>query len=214
MKIPGNDPSDQILIIGAGGHARVVIDVVRAAGFIPVAALDPSSVGSSCNGVEVIGGDELAGSMFEGGLRRAVVAIGDNALRLRIGRRVREIGFALPTIIHPSAVVSPSAEIGDGTVVMPLAIINAAAKIGSIAIINSGAIVEHDCAIGDGAHIAPGSRLGGTVSVGIETLIGIGAVVRPEGSIGNHSVVGAGSTVIGEVASQTVAMGSPARPVL
>lgn len=203
-------PANQLLVIGAGGHARVVIDVARAAGFDPVAALDLAGVGAACNGVEVIGGDELTASMFAKGVRQAVVAIGDNALRSRIGLRLCDIGFSLPSIVHPSAIVSPSARIGDGTVVMPLAVINAAATIGAMVIVNTNAVIEHDCAIGDGAHIAPGCRLGGIVSVGNQTLIGIGSVVRPEARIGDHAVIGAGSTVIGNIDGHQVATGCPA----
>lgn len=204
--------SRRLLVIGAGGHARVVIDVARAAGFDPVAALDPSQVGAICNGVEVVGSDDRAGDMFADGLHLAVVAIGDNRLRSVIGARLGHIGFTLPPIVHPSAIVSPSATIGDGTVVMPLAIVNASAVIGMMVIVNSGAVVEHDCTIGDGAHIAPGTRLGGTVTVGARTLVGIGSVVRPEAVIGDGAIVGAGSTVIGDIAAGEIATGSPARP--
>ena len=211
MSMVNNTPANPLLVIGAGGHARVVIDVARAAGYDPVAALDPASVGAVCNGVEVIGGDDLADSMFGKGLRQAVVAIGDNALRSTIGKRLRDIGFTLPVIVHPSAILSLSARIGDGTVIMPLAVVNAAATIGTMVIVNSSAVIEHDCKIGDGAHIAPGCRLGGTVSVGIETLIGIGSVVRPEAKIGDHAVVGAGSTVIGNIEGDSVATGSPCK---
>lgn len=200
-----------LLIIGGGGHARVVIDVARAAGFEPIGALDPGGLGSICNGVQVIGGDELAQSMFEQGVRNAVVAIGDNWLRMKIGARLRGIGFALPLLAHPSAILSPSATIGAGTVIMPLAVVNASATIGHMVIINSGAVVEHDCNIGDGAHIAPGCRLGGAVLVGTGTLIGIGSVVRPEAEIGDFSIIGAGSTVIRDIAGQGVATGTPAR---
>lgn len=206
-----NAPAKQLLVIGAGGHARVVIDVARAAGFDPVAALDPASIGSICNGVEVIGGDDLASSMFAKGWGQAVVAIGDNAIRSRIGKQLLDIGFELPHIVHPSAILSPTARIGGGTLIMPLAVINAAAAIGTMVIVNTGAIVEHDCNIGNGSHVAPGCRLGGTVSVGTETLIGIGAVVRPNASIGDYAVVGAGSTVIGNIKGHHVATGCPAK---
>lgn len=200
----------QLLVIGAGGHARVVIDVARAAGFDPVAALDPDSVGSTCNGVPVVGGDAMAQRLFDEGVTHGVVAIGDNRLRWQLGERLRAIGFTLPAVIHPSAVVSASATIGDGSVLMPLAVVNAAATVGRLAIVNTAAVVEHDCVIGDGAHVAPGCRLGGTVSVGTGALIGIGSVIRPEGSIGDFAVIGAGSTVIGDIAGHQVATGTPA----
>lgn len=204
-------PDNRLVIIGAGGHARVVIDVARAAGFYPVAALDPENSGSRCNGVEVIGGDDLAQSLFAQGLRRAVVAIGDNRLRTSLGKRLEEIGFALPLIGHPSAVLSPSARIGAGTVIMPLAVVNASAEIGRMVIVNTNAVVEHDCQIDDGVHIAPGSRLGGTVRVGTCALIGIGSVLRPETNVGDFTTIGAGSTVIGDIEGNSTAVGCPAK---
>jgi len=205
-------PNDnRLIVIGAGGHARVVVDVARAAGFDPVAALDPGSVGSLCNGVEVVGGDDAAERLFAEGLGQAVIAIGDNRVRVELGQRLEAIGFGLPLVSHPSAILSSSARIGDGTVIMPLAVINASAMVGRLVIVNTNAVVEHDCQIGDGAHIAPGSRLGGTVSVGCCALIGIGSVIRPESSVGAFAVIGAGSTVIGDIDGDCVATGSPAR---
>ena len=205
------EPDKRLLVIGAGGHARVVIDVARAAGFEPVAALDARQKGAFCNGVEVVGGDEQAEGLFETGIRLCTVAIGDNRLRSKLADRLIAIGFSLPVLRHPSAVVSPSAVIGAGTVVMPLAVVNASATIGRMAIVNTSAVVEHDCAVGDGAHIAPGTRLGGCVRVGTCTLVGIGSAVRPETKIGDFAIIGAGSTVIEDIPDRQVAIGSPAR---
>lgn len=203
--------TEDLLVIGGGGHAKVVIDVARAAGFNPVAALDPGTIGSFCNGVEVVGNDDRAPELFVSGLRSCVVAIGDNRLRCRIAERLQEIGFALPALIHPSAVVSPSATIGDGTVVMPLAVVNADAEVGRLVIVNSAAVVEHDCVLRDGSHVAPGTRLGGCVTVGREAMLGIGSAVRPEARVGDYAVVGAGSTVVADVPASCVAVGTPAR---
>lgn len=201
----------KLLIVGAGGHARVVIDVARAAGFDPVAALDPSSKVATCNGVGVIGDDDMAQSLFKDGLRHCAIAIGDNRLRAKLGERLAAIGYELPVLIHPSAILSPSVQVGDGSVIMPLAVVNASASIGRLAIVNTAAVIEHDCRIGDAAHIAPGTRLGGTVTVGMGTLIGIGSVVRPEAQIGDFATIGAGSTVIGDIDAHQIAMGSPAK---
>jgi sugar O-acyltransferase, sialic acid O-acetyltransferase NeuD family len=197
--------------MGAGGHARVVIDVARASGFDPVAALDPAPSEASCNGVNVAGGDEMAEEMLRSGITRAVIAIGDNELRAKIGANLRRLGFCLPALIHPSACVSASAQVGQGSVVMPMAVINAGAQIGELAIINSGAIVEHDCRIGNAAHIAPGSVLGGCVTIGAQAFMGIGTTARPNAIVGERATVGAGSTVIGTVAPGTIVTGTPAR---
>ncbi len=200
-----------LLIIGAGGHAKVVIDVARAAGFKPIASLDPAAVGGHCNGVDILGNDDLAPEVFAGGTRAAAVAIGDNRLRCRIAERLRGIGFTFPTLVHPSAVVSGSAKIGIGTVVMANAVVNADSSVGDFVIINSGAVVEHDCVIGRGAHVAPGTRLGGNVLVGHCALMGIGSTARPGSVIGDNAVIGAGSTVIADIPADCIATGSPAR---
>ncbi len=201
----------RLLVIGGGGHAAVVIDVARAAGFDPVAVLDGGRVGASCNGVEVVGDDDMAPALFASGIADAVVAIGDNRLRIRLGGELKQIGFGLPALCHPSAILSPSAAIGEGTVIMPLAVVNADAKVGRLAIINTAAVIEHDCTIGNGGHVAPGCRLGGNVAIGDEVLVGIGSVVRPGGRIGDCTVLGAGSTVIGDLEGHSVASGTPAR---
>lgn len=200
-----------LLIIGAGGHAKVVIDVARAAGFEPIAALDPAAVGEICNGVEVTGSDSLAPEFFARGTRMAAVAVGDNRLRCRIAERLQAIGFTFPRLVHPSAVVSGSAKIGNGTIVMCNAVVNADASVGDFVIVNSAAIVEHDCVLGRGAHVAPGTRLGGGVRIGCCALMGIGSVARPRSTVGDYAVVGAGSTIISDIPAGCIAMGSPAR---
>jgi UDP-perosamine 4-acetyltransferase len=206
-------PSDitDILIIGAGGHAKVAVDVARAAGFRPVGLLDPEPPQPVVLGVPVLGGDDVAPRLFAEGHRAAIVAIGQNALRRRLNLRLREIGFALPSLVHPSALISPSATLGEGVVVMPGAIVNACAVIGNFAIVNSGAIVEHDCWVGEASHIAPRSVMGGGCTIGDEVLFGIGAVARPLSSIGARAVVGAGAVVAGTIEGGTTVVGIPAR---
>jgi UDP-perosamine 4-acetyltransferase len=205
-------PRDRrIIIVGGGGHAMVVTDVLRATGWEPAGILDPNPAHDTVQGVPVLGGDELSQSLFEQGYRNAFVAIGRNDLRRRLGMRLRGIGFEIVTAVHPSAVVSPSAMIGQGVVVMPLAVVNAGARIGDFAIVNTGAIVEHDCAIGEAAHVAPRSAMGGNVTIGEEVLFGVGAVARPLSVIGARTVVGVGAVVIGEIPSDRTVTGSPAR---
>jgi UDP-perosamine 4-acetyltransferase len=201
----------RMVVIGAGGHAKVVIDVARAAGWSPHVALDPGAIGTHCAGIEVVGPDDMASALFAQGLRYAVVAIGNNDVRLRIGIQLQALGFQCPALVHPSAVVSPFAVLADGAVVMPQVAINSHAIIGAFAIVNSGAIVEHDCQIGSGAHVAPRSVLGGNVVVGSVTLFGIGAVARPGSRIGCGATIGAGAVVVGHIADNQTVVGSPAR---
>lgn len=203
----------RLLVIGAGGHAKVVIDVARAAGWNPTACLDPGA-DESCLGVPVLGDDDMAGALFAEGLRFAVIAIGSNALRHRLFERLGRIGYGLPPIVHPTAVISVSARIGDGTVVMPNAVINPDAVIGQAAIINTGVIVEHDCWVGDSAHLAPRSVLAGNVRIGARVLFGVGSVARPACKIGADTIVGAGSVVVSDFeAGPATILGVPARIV-
>lgn len=201
----------RLLVIGAGGHAKVVIDVARAAGWSPVAALDPVGAGHYCADVPVIGNDDMAQHLHDEGMRFAVVALGGNRLRARIGDRLQAIGYHCPAMVHPGAIISPYAKIGDGTVIMPGAIVNSHAHIGAFAIINTGAIVEHDCRIGNGAHVAPRSVMGGNVELGDLVLFGIGAVARPETMIERNATVAAGAVVVSKILEGQIVAGVPAR---
>jgi UDP-perosamine 4-acetyltransferase len=202
-----------LLLVGGGGHAKVVLDVARAAGFLVAGFLDPDPAAPSIGEIRRLGGDEAAPALRAQGLSLAFVALGDNRLRRKIGERLRAQGFGLAMLVHPSAVVSPSASIGSGTVVMPLAVVNAAARIGDHVIVNTGAIVEHDCMLGDGVHVAPRSALGGGCTLGEEVFFGIGACARPLSRIGAGATVGAGTVVVAEIMEGAIVVGTPARPL-
>lgn len=202
-----------LLVIGAGGHAAVVIEVARAAGWTPLLALDPGAQ-TEVLGVPVRGGDDLIEEVLAEGLIDAgTVAIGSNTLRRKLGEKLRSLGCDTPAIIHPTAVASSSAQIGAGTVVMAGAIINARACIGDDCIINTGAIIEHDCILEDGVHAAPRSVMGGTCRVGSGSLFGIGSSMRPGTTIGANVVVGAGSVVVTSIADGITVVGNPATPL-
>jgi len=204
---------EKLVIFGAGGHAKVVIDAVMRQGRFDVAFLadsDAARVGSVILGYPVR--EEAEGfAALAAGVKYGIIAIGDNATRRRIAEMVRRNGLTLAKVIHPSAVVACATSIGDGTLVMPGSIINAEAHIGANVIVNTGAVIEHDCVIGDDAHIAPNVTLCGGVSVGAGSLIGAGATVLVGRRIGTGAVVGAGSTVIEDVPDGTCAVGSPCR---
>jgi UDP-perosamine 4-acetyltransferase len=200
-----------VLIVGGGGHSKVVIEIFRSTGHEPAGILDPHTKERHVLGVTVMGGDDKAEELFESGYRYAHVAIGENALRRRIGDRLKHIGFTLMNALHPSAVISPSAEIGDGVAVMANAVINAKARVADFVIVNTGAIVEHDCSVGIATHVAPRSVMGGNVVLDDGVLFGIGAVARPLSRIGARAVVGAGAVVIGVIEADAIVAGSPAR---
>lgn len=201
--LPTSKPYDDVTyLIGAGGHAKVIADILIACGRPPVAFLDDAPPHNYVLGIPVIQGLVLA----EPG-SAVIVAVGDNDTRMRLARRYTVFDVA----VHPSATVSRDAEIGPGSVVMAGAVINAGARVGAHCIINTNATVDHDCLISDFAHVAPGATLGGNVQVGIGSMVGLGASVSHGRIIGEYTIVGAGSTVVRDLPERVVAVGSPAR---
>jgi UDP-perosamine 4-acetyltransferase len=202
---------NRIVVVGAGGHAKVVIEAVRASAVFSVAGVvDPRQV-RDVLGAPWLGPDEVLPSLLKQGIGDAVIAVGDNYLRETIGKRLLDLGYRVPAIVHPTANISPSAQIQAGVVVMAHACVGPLAVLGDFSIVNTAAIVEHDNSIGIAAHIAPGVVLGGSVTIGNRTLIGIGSSVRPGVSVGQDVVVGAGSAVVTNVPNAVTVVGSPAR---
>lgn len=193
-------------VLGAGGHAKVVIATLEAAGWEVASAWDDDAErrGGEVLGVPVLG--PIAGSP-EAGADGYVIAVGDNRERRRIAEELR-----LPwvTAVHPAATVHPSVTLGEGSVVFAGAVIQPDSRLGRHAIVNTAASVDHDCRLGDFVHVAPGCRLGGCVTVGEGTLVGIGSSILPSVTVGSWSTVGAASTVIGDLGSHITAYGAPA----
>lgn len=202
---------NRLLIIGAGGHAKVVIDVARAAGWLPIGAIDRETNDSVLD-VPVIGDDSSVRELWRENMFDAVtVAIGENTLRQKLSNMARSYGCPTPALIHPCAYVSRYAQIAEGTVVMPSAVVNAAAQIGRDCIVNTGSVVEHDCELKNAVHVAPRSAMGGSCYLGSCALFGIGATARPGVRIGDNVVVGAGATVVSNVPNGWLVYGTPAR---
>lgn len=187
-------------LYGASGHAKVIIDILRACGIPPDGLIDDNNSTFELCGIPV--------SHSAAGLSPVIVSIGNNSVRKKIAERL-DCTFA--TAIHPRAIVSPAATIGEGTVVMAGAVIEADAVIGKHCIINTGALVNHECRIGDYTHISPNATLCGNVTVGEGSHIGAGATVIPGINIGRWTTIGAGATVISDIPQHTVAVGTPAR---
>ena len=211
--------SRRCVILGGGGHARVLIDAMQQSGTaIPQAVLDadPALWGTDLLGMPILGGDDQLPRLVQQGITQFVVgvgSIGDNRPRQRLFDLALKHGLAPLTVCHPSASCSPWATVGPGSVIFPQAVVNAGARIGVNVIVNTGAIVEHDCVIGDHAHIASGATLASTVTVGALAHIGAGATVRQCIAIGECAIVGAGAVVIRDVAPGTTVVEVPARPL-
>jgi UDP-perosamine 4-acetyltransferase len=206
----------RIVLLGAGGHGKAVLDLLRALGpdrFAVVGLVDAAPRVAQVLGVPVLGDEAELPRLRAEGIAHAVPAIGDNAARVAAAGRLRALGFGLPALVHPSAVVGAGIVQGEGVVVMARAVIGPEARIGDLALINTGAIVEHDCVVGEAVHVAPGAILAGAVWVGAGALVGAGASVRPGLRIGADAVIGAGAAVAADTPARARVAGVPARPI-
>ncbi len=197
----------EMVVIGAGGHAKVVIATARAAGFEVVALYDDNSIlhGTDLVGVPIIGSiDAMVGDD-----RPCILAIGNNHIRQKIAERL--CGNHWVSIIHPYSVVDDSVSIGEGTVIFAGVVIQPGCIVGKHAILNTRSSIDHDCKIGDYAHLAPGVSLAGDVEIGEGTMIGIGSSIIPQLKVGCWSVVGAGAAVTQHIENWVLVVGVPAK---
>ena len=207
----------RIIGFGAGGHAKVVIEILRTDDHLElVGLLDASSErrGQTVLGVPILGSDEVLPELISQGIAHFFVGLaglGNSDPRRLVWELALRHGMQPVSAIHPRAVLSSSSVVGLGATVMAGAIINADASLGANVIINTGAIVEHDCTIEDHVHVATGARLAGGVVVRSRGHIGAGATVRQYITIGEGAVVGAGAVVIKDVPPRAVVAGVPAR---
>ena len=199
------------LIIGAGGHGKVIANGMLEIGLNILGFVDdnPQIIGCTILGLPVLGTIDNLADFGPDGL---VAGIGHNSVRQQVVQRVNRIMCATwLNVVHPKAVVSDFVKMGSGSVVMAGGIINADTNVGDHVIINTGSTVDHDCRIGDFVHIAPGAHIAGGVTVGEGALLGIGCSVIPGCQIGEWAVIGAGTIVVDNVPAGVTAKGVPAR---
>ena len=208
----------KILLVGGGGHCRSVADCILSAD--PAAVLGiverRGATAQTVGNIPVVGCDDDLPRLLAAGWAEAAVtlgSVGDPSRRQALFGHLKELGFHLPVIADPSAVIGSDTEIGEGVFVGKRAVINTGTRIGACAIVNTGAIVEHDCSVGAFAHISPGAVLCGEVAVGAGAHIGAGSVVRQQLQIGANTLIGAGSVVVADLPANCTAYGTPCKVV-
>lgn len=213
----GRGPCMKCVIIGCGGHGRVVLDILLAAGEHEVVGfLDANAKthGRRVDGRVVFGDMSVVESLRrDHSVEAAIVAVGDNGVRRNYAEACESAGLKLINAVHPSANIAHNASLGRNVVVAAGALVCAHCQIGDSAILNTGCIVDHETMIGTAAHICPGARLAGRVTVEAGAFVGIGATVVQSLRIGCEAVIGAGAVVIHHVEAMTTVVGVPARPV-
>ena len=202
----------KLIILGAGGHGRVLRETATAANrWASVFHLD-DDVASDRSTVDVVGPiSEL--QSFDNQIHDVALGVGNNSFRLELATRCMSLGFAMPPVLHPAATVSPSVKIGAASVIFAGAVVCTGSVIGMAVIVNHGAIVDHDCKLEDGVHISPGVSLAGGVHVGRSSWIGVGVAVRDRVNIGSGVIAGAGAAIVSDVRDGTTVVGVPAREI-
>lgn len=206
----------KILLIGAGGHCKVVLDLLLRIKEYEIAGIIDleGRLGSKVFEVPVIGTDGDLPRFFKSGIKHCFISvgsIGDPRLRVKLYNLAKKSGFVLPNLISHDALVSHLVSLGEGNFIAPGVIINASSRIGSNCIINTGAIIEHDCNIGNFVHLSPGSVLSGGVSIGNYSHIGTGSLIIQNVKIGEKVIIGMGSVVTKNISKGMVAYGSPCK---
>lgn len=194
----------KINLYGASGHAKVIIDILNESEIVIKAVIDDNPKNDKILGIEII----KTINFDLNSLNNTIISIGNNTIRKKLATKLKT-NFS--NAIHPKSMVSKTVLLGEGTVIMAGAMINADAKIGSHCIINTGAIVEHDCVIDNFAHISPSASLAGGVKVGEGAQIGINATIIQNITIGKWAIIGAGAVIINDIPDFAVVVGNPGK---
>lgn len=201
---------NSLIIIGASGHGKVIVDIAVQCGYTNISFLDDNTTVTTCMGYPVIGVLGDAEKYFDSDF---IVAIGNSQIRETVQSKLEIMGFHLVSLIHPNAVIARDVKIGAGTVIMAGSVVNPGSVIGNGCIINTGATVDHDNRIDDYVHVSVGCHLAGTVTVGKSTWIGAGAIVINNVSICGRCMIGAGAVVVKDISEPGTYVGVPAEMI-
>ena len=209
-----------IILIGAGGHCKVAIDIIQQHenyNLIGLIDKDAQNVGNKVLQVPIIGVDkDLNEILRQGQASYALIAIGstgDNSLRKKLYDKVKEVGYDFINAVHPNSIIAKSSRIDDGNCIMAGAIINPDVIIGNNNIINTGSIIEHDTVIKNNVHVGPGVKISGGVTIGNNTHLGTGATIIQNIEVGENCLIGAGTVVINDIPSNSVVVGNPGQVI-
>ncbi|WP_258359753.1 acetyltransferase [Moorella sulfitireducens (nom. illeg.)] len=204
-----------IVLIGAGGHAKVVADIIRKTGaYEIIGCTDPRKDNALISwGIKYLGTDEILPDLLQTGVNQAAMGLAgfNNTIRRRLYEKIRELGFIFPVLSHPAASIAPGVRLSEAAIIMAAAVINPDVTVGENVIINTGAIIEHDCIIGHSAQIGPGAILCGGVIIEEGAFIGAGACIIQGKRIGRGAIIGSGAIVIEDVPAGVTVVGNPAR---
>lgn len=206
----------KIILIGAGGHCKVLIDIIKSTNEYEIIGITDNNSKGTVLDIPIIGDDSILDSIYNQGVDYAFIAIGAlNNINIRnnIYTNLKSIGFKIPVLIHKCAMISQYSDIGEGTCVMAGAMVNPGVKIKRNCIINTGSVIDHDCIIQDNVHISPNVSIAGGVNIGSNSHIGIGSSIIEKINIGNNVTIGAGSVVIDDIKDFALAVGVPAKEI-
>ena len=206
---------DKIILLGGGGHAKVLIDLVNTSGQFEILGILATQleIGTKVLNVPVLGGDDLLPELFSKGIKNVCIAIGsvkDNTRRRNLFDKVKQMGFLVPYLLHPQAIISKNVHFSEGVQIMVGVNVQTDSLFKENTIINTGAIIEHDCSIGSHAHICSGAVISGGCTVGDGAFIGAGATVMQGINIGQYVTVAAGAVVVKDVPDGSMVKGVPA----
>lgn len=207
----------RLLLIGGGGHCRSILDCAISSGRYDQFGIVDFDSSASALGIPVVGTDDDLPALLGSGWDSAFISVGSvgsTALRRKLYQKIKDLGFNIPVIADPTAVIAAGTEIGEGSFIGKNAVVNTGSVVGSCVIINTGAIIEHDCKVGDFSHMSPGAILCGQVKVGADSHVGAGTVVRQQITIGDCSLIGAGSVVVQDIPENVTAFGNPCKVVV